>query len=403
MVMVPLVGFWACSDEPIIDPADPDGPPTNLVIDVTSGEYLDEVTITGKNFHAASNYNTVMIGGAKAPIESSTTTEIVATVPWEAAWGVGDVTVTVGSNTATVTSSFEVTPPTPQIFSYEPAFAPEGDTIIISGMNFSNTAADNVVKFNGVAGTVVDADSLIISAQVPVGATTGPVTVTVNGLTAEGPTFSVVEVTVVEIVVIDTNQDAEEMSNDYWDGWVYTGSTDLEMGMWDTWDTPDKGAVTVGLAYPDVQIPKGVIILQAYIQFEADADDDVPWQVTIWGDNTANADMFADDPDPELSIPPDPSTNSFDISGRPKTPMSAVWNMPTWVTGDRGVDQRTPDLKEIVQHLIDLDGWAAGNTMAFMLAASGDNANPTVDDAGNGREAECGPGDGPSLYIVYAQ
>jgi hypothetical protein len=402
MSFIAFIGLWSCEDVPVVGPAGPDGPPTVTSIDVLTGEYDDEVTITGTNFHLVSSSNTVVIGGAVATIPSSSTTTIVAKVPWLAEWGIGPVTVTVGSTTVEVTPSFEVTPPTPEVISYEPAFAPEEDTIIIMGKNFSKIPADNDVKFNSVAATVLESDSLSIKAIVPIGAETGSVTVTVNGITGEGPEFAVLEVTIVEIPVTDTAQDAEEAGNEDFAGYVTNSNADLEMGKWDTNDTPDWGRIIVGLAYPDVQVPKGALILNAYLQFEVDEADETPTEMTIFGEDTENASLFPSDQDPTDPASTEPV--SFNISSRQKTAAAVVWDIPPWPTvSDRGVDQRTPDLKEIVQAIVDKDGWVSGNSLAFILEPSGANADPQLGDGNEGRVSEAGTGDGPSLVIVYAQ
>lgn len=119
MGFIAFIGLWSCKDVPVVGPAAPDGPLTVTSIDVLTGEYDDEVLITGTNFHLVSTSNTVVIGGAVATLASSSTTTIVAKVPWLAKWGTGSVTLTVGSSTVEVTSSFEVTAPTPAVISYE--------------------------------------------------------------------------------------------------------------------------------------------------------------------------------------------------------------------------------------------------------------------------------------------
>ena len=58
-----------------------------------------------------------------------------------------------------------------------PAKGPEGATVELFGQGFSSTPADNTVRFNGVLTTVTEATPTRLRATVPVGATTGPVTV----------------------------------------------------------------------------------------------------------------------------------------------------------------------------------------------------------------------------------
>ncbi|TKB64866.1 MAG: hypothetical protein E8D47_10795, partial [Nitrospira sp.] len=61
---------------------------------------------------------------------------------------------------------------------------PVGTTVTIYGTGFSATPASNVVKFNGTTTTVLTASTTVLTANVPVGATTGTISVTVAGTTA---------------------------------------------------------------------------------------------------------------------------------------------------------------------------------------------------------------------------
>lgn len=72
----------------------------------------------------------------------------------------------------------------PTISSFNPSSGLVGSTVIITGTNFSSTPANNIVRFNGVAATVTVSSATSLTVTVPAGATTGPITVTVVGLTA---------------------------------------------------------------------------------------------------------------------------------------------------------------------------------------------------------------------------
>ena len=73
------------------------------------------------------------------------------------------------------------------IFVVAPNSARVGTNVTIQGFGFSATPADNQVKFNGTAATVISATATSIAATVPTGATTGPVTVTNANGTATSP------------------------------------------------------------------------------------------------------------------------------------------------------------------------------------------------------------------------
>jgi uncharacterized repeat protein (TIGR03803 family) len=66
------------------------------------------------------------------------------------------------------------------ITDFTPASGVIGTTIIITGSGFDTTPGNNVVKFNGMDATVTDATPTSLTVVVPVGATTGPISLTAN-------------------------------------------------------------------------------------------------------------------------------------------------------------------------------------------------------------------------------
>lgn len=79
--------------------------------------------------------------------------------------------------------SVDPLPPSPVTEPLTIAAAKAGDTVYIKGEHFSEAIEKNTVQFNGVAGTIVVATIAELKVVVPANATTGPVTVTVNGQT----------------------------------------------------------------------------------------------------------------------------------------------------------------------------------------------------------------------------
>ncbi|WP_315820750.1 IPT/TIG domain-containing protein [Paraflavitalea speifideaquila] len=62
--------------------------------------------------------------------------------------------------------------------------------VTITGTNFSTTPADNEVKFNNKAAKITSAATTQLVVEVPKGAGTGAVTVTVKSKTVTGPVFN---------------------------------------------------------------------------------------------------------------------------------------------------------------------------------------------------------------------
>jgi hypothetical protein len=72
----------------------------------------------------------------------------------------------------------------PVISSFSPSSGPVGSTVVINGSNFSSTASGNIVYFGAVRAAVTAASSTALAVTVPAGASYGPMTVDVSGLTA---------------------------------------------------------------------------------------------------------------------------------------------------------------------------------------------------------------------------
>ncbi|HEY8936958.1 MAG TPA: IPT/TIG domain-containing protein [Cyclobacteriaceae bacterium] len=164
--------------------------PAPAIIDYspTSGNGADGVslTITGVNFSATAANNTVKINGVDAGVPTAASaTSLTVTVPSGAT--TGKITVEVDGATGTATSEKDFTVPTPGITSFTPTYSVPLSTVTITGTNFSKVAGNNVVKFNGIEATVndvnvKDAAANTLTVIVPVGATTGKITVDVDGM-----------------------------------------------------------------------------------------------------------------------------------------------------------------------------------------------------------------------------
>ncbi len=162
-------------------------------------------------------------------------------------------------------------------------------------------------------------------------------------------------------------------------GAIDWNSSDLEFGN----ENRNNDPQLVGLRFTNINIPKNSVIQNAYIQFTVDA-------------TSKNTDpCYA-----VIRYEPNDNPSTFDsvmyhLTNRTKSSDSVYWTVggSTWSTvGSAGPDQRTPNLKSLVQQIVSRNGWQSGNAMAFFLTGSGT------------REVESFDGDAPKaaqLVIEY--
>ncbi|HEY9899570.1 MAG TPA: IPT/TIG domain-containing protein [Pantanalinema sp.] len=150
--------------------------------------------ITGSGFSPIQSGNVVRFGAASASIFTASSTALGVFVP-PGAPSSGVVTVKTGVGTSKEAAAYALSASGGgggsgggsagglSISALVPANGAPGDSIMIRGTGFSTTLSDNVVKFAGVDAEVTYADSDMVVAKVPAGAASGPMTVTVGGVT----------------------------------------------------------------------------------------------------------------------------------------------------------------------------------------------------------------------------
>lgn len=147
-----------------------------------SGSVSTVVVINGRNFLTTPANNTVRFNGTVATVTNATSTQLNVVVPAGAT--TGKVSVKTSNGIATSATDFIVLQPSPTIISFMPAFGLVSTPVKITGTNFSITPTNNIVTFNGTVATVTTAAATVLTVTVPTGATTGKISVTVNGQTA---------------------------------------------------------------------------------------------------------------------------------------------------------------------------------------------------------------------------
>ncbi len=153
----------------------PPPPPTISSFTPTSGPVGTPVVITGTDLTGATS---VTFGGVAAvSFTVNSATQITATVPSGAV--TGQIGATTPSGTGMSAGSFTVTgPPSPSISSFTPTSGPSGTSVVITGTNLTGATS---VTFGGVAASFAVDSPTQITATVPGGAVTGPITVATSG------------------------------------------------------------------------------------------------------------------------------------------------------------------------------------------------------------------------------
>ena len=201
--------------KPIITSFSPASGPAGLVVSIT-GYNLTGATAVIFNGTAATNFSVVNAASIAATIPTGATT--------------GTITVITPGGTATSATSLIVIP-MPTITSFTPTIGQMGMVVTLTGTNFTGASA---VGFNGAAATTFNVLSATsITATVPAGATTGPVTVT----TIEGTATSAV-IFVIGTTSINPIDNAEMI-------WVPGGSFTMGTNISPTWDSPTTQQVTL--------------------------------------------------------------------------------------------------------------------------------------------------------------
>lgn len=148
------------------------------------------VNIYGSGFSTTPNQNLVaFFNNVAATVTSATPTSLVVTVP--AGVATGKIKVTVGSSSATSTTSFTVTSSNglPSITNFTPAIATPGTTVTINGSNFDPTAGHDSLTVNINKTYAATATTTAITTTLPGVVTSGHVAVTTTAGSFTTPTY----------------------------------------------------------------------------------------------------------------------------------------------------------------------------------------------------------------------
>jgi hypothetical protein len=163
--------------------------------------------------------------------------------------------------------------------------------------------------------------------------------------------------------------DVEEQSG----GRVNATSSDLELMF-------DSSNQTVGMRFTGVSLPKGSTITRAYVQFTTDETNTGSASLSIKAHDVDDAPAF--------------TTSSGNVSNRATTNASMGWQPAAWSSvGVASSNQRTPDIKSVIQEVVSRSGWNTGNDIAIIINGTGERTAESYD--GSSSQA-------PLLHIEYS-
>ncbi|HLF63835.1 MAG TPA: S8 family serine peptidase [Saprospiraceae bacterium] len=164
------------------------------------------------------------------------------------------------------------------------------------------------------------------------------------------------------------NDDAEE--------YTLTGSVNPVSPVLDIAEIPDSQVVAV--RFRNVEIPQSSYIENAWLQFSSSSDDTDEALMTIRAEDPYSATSY--------------TTRHFNITSRIYTTHRQTWNMDPWNEDETGDAQHSPDLRMLVQEIVDNSSWLPGRDVAFTLTGNGTRRAWSID--GDATLA-------PMLFIEY--
>ena len=182
------------------------------------------------------------------------------------------------------------------------------------------------------------------------------VNITVAGSTSTSP-------------VLQSSDDAEENQV----GALSLASSDLEL----VYDGLINGDQQIGIRFNNINVPVGATVTNAYIQFTAKGDES----------STTNLDIKI-----EMDANPATFSSNLSVSDRSPSPMLVNWAPAAWVNNSSGTDQQTPNLNTLLQTVVDMSGWATGNSAVFLFSGNGLRRGYSFDTGG---------GTQPVLHVNY--
>jgi uncharacterized protein YjiK len=147
--------------------------------------------------------------------------------------------------------------------------------------------------------------------------------------------------------------DAEEEA----DGSVFARGADLDM-MLDAGSNAINPNAGVGLRFGSSPVPEGATVVNAYVTFRADEEDSAATVLIIRGEASNDSEPFLE--------------QRYNLTRRPLTFAAVSWEPEPWfIVGEAGIKQRTPNLANVIQEIVDSDGWTGSSSLALIISGTG--------------------------------
>ncbi|MFK7892800.1 MAG: PilC/PilY family type IV pilus protein [Granulosicoccus sp.] len=152
-------------------------------------------------------------------------------------------------------------------------------------------------------------------------------------------------------------------------GAMSSGTTHLNLG------GNGNDAELAGLRFDSVNVPSGVTITDARIEFTSQSTLSDAAEFHIVGQDIDDAPVI--------------STSAYSLSNASATSASVSWTPTAWNIGD---SYSSPDLSSIVQEIVGRPGWCGSQSMMFIVGGTGQRTSYSFDDT---------PSKAPKLRISY--
>jgi len=150
------------------------------------------------------------------------------------------------------------------------------------------------------------------------------------------------------------------------------------VGCWDSTGGSVENKIGAGGRFLNVPIAQGKTINHAYLIFPDSAYSNTIVNSKIKGEDVDDAATFS---------------NLTDYDARDRTTANVSWNaIPSWASGG---ERWSPDIKTVIQEIVDRGGWVSGNAMVIFWE---DHDGASNQKSYNIREGSLPP----VLYIEYA-